>query len=46
MKKCIFKMSFIYYYFELSGWGEWKVVIVFWMVGLIIGLIGLWIGVY
>ncbi|MDU6734135.1 MAG: hypothetical protein E6462_10875, partial [Staphylococcus epidermidis] len=26
--------------------GEWKVVTVFWTVGLITGLIGLWIGVH
>ncbi|XXS42046.1 hypothetical protein ACSE35_01840, partial [Staphylococcus aureus] len=31
---------------ELIGWSEWKVVTVFWAVGLISGLIGLWIGVH
>lgn len=45
-KKRIFKMSPIHHHFELSGWGEWKVVTVFWTVGLISGLIGLWIGVH
>ena len=45
-KKRIFKMSPIHHHFELSGWGEWKVVTVFWTVGLITGLIGLWIGVH
>lgn len=28
-KKRIFKMSPIHHHFELSGWGEWKVVTVF-----------------
>lgn len=36
-------MSPIHHHFELSGWGEWKVVTVFWTAGLISGLIGLWI---
>lgn len=34
-QKRIFKMSPIHHHFELSGWSEWKVVIVFWSVGLI-----------
>ncbi|ANU19725.1 phospho-N-acetylmuramoyl-pentapeptide-transferase [Planococcus plakortidis] len=34
-KKRIFKMSPIHHHFELSGWSEWKVVTVFWGVGLI-----------
>ena len=37
-------MTPIHHHFELSGWSEWKVVSVFWLVGLISGLIGLWIG--
>ncbi|MBP0500857.1 phospho-N-acetylmuramoyl-pentapeptide-transferase, partial [Mycobacterium tuberculosis] len=45
-KKRIFKMSPIHHHFELSGGGEWKVVTVFWAVGLSTGLIGLWIGVH
>ncbi len=43
--KRIFKMSPLHHHFELVGWSEWKVVTVFWSVGLITGLIGLWIGV-
>ena len=46
LQKRIFKMSPIHHHFELSGWGEWKVVTVFWTAGLISGLIGLWIGVH
>ncbi|KFE42948.1 phospho-N-acetylmuramoyl-pentapeptide-transferase [Staphylococcus agnetis] len=43
--KRVFKMSPLHHHFELVGWSEWKVVGVFWTVGLISGLIGLWIGV-
>lgn len=39
--KRIFKMSPIHHHFELSGWSERKVVFVFWLVGLISGIIGL-----
>ena len=45
-KKRIFKMSPLHHHFELCGWSEWKVVTVFWTVGIITGLIGLWIGVH
>lgn len=38
-KKRIFKMSPIHHHFELSGWSEWKVVLVFWSTGLIMALI-------
>lgn len=34
-KKRIFKMSPLHHHFEMSGWSEWKVVTVFWAVGLI-----------
>lgn len=38
-KKRIFKMSPIHHHFELSGWSEWKVVLIFWSTGLIVALI-------
>ena len=38
-KKRIFKMSPIHHHFELSGWSEWKVVVVFWSTGLVVALI-------
>ncbi|MGI2327293.1 phospho-N-acetylmuramoyl-pentapeptide-transferase [Planococcus sp. YIM B11945] len=38
-KKRIFKMSPIHHHFELVGWSEWKVVTVFWLVGLVAALI-------
>lgn len=43
--KRIFKMTPIHHHFELIGWSEWKIAIVFWSVGLLFGLIGIWLGV-
>lgn len=37
--KRVFKMSPIHHHFELSGWSEWKVVIVFWGVALLAALV-------
>lgn len=37
--KRIFKMTPIHHHFEMLGWSEWKVDIVFWLVGLIGSLI-------
>ncbi|WWY81121.1 phospho-N-acetylmuramoyl-pentapeptide-transferase [Pediococcus pentosaceus] len=37
----IFKMSPIHHHFEMLGWSEWKVDIVFWIVGLIGSIITL-----
>ena len=28
-------MTPIHHHFELSGWSEWQIVLVFWLVGLI-----------
>ncbi len=39
--KRVFRMSPIHHHFELGGWKEIKVVFVFWTVGLIAGIIGL-----
>lgn len=39
-KKRVFKMSPIHHHFELSGWSEWKVVSVFWGVGVLLAIIG------
>ncbi len=43
--KRIFKMSPIHHHFELSGWSEWKVVTIFWTVGLIFAALGIYIEV-
>lgn len=39
--KRIFRMSPLHHHFELGGWSELKVVFVFWTVGLICGVLGL-----
>ncbi|MBM7578411.1 phospho-N-acetylmuramoyl-pentapeptide-transferase [Jeotgalibacillus terrae] len=44
--KRVFKMSPLHHHFELTGWSEWKVVTVFWTVGLAAGVMGVLIGVY
>jgi len=38
--KRIFRMSPIHHHFELGGWGEWKVVLVFWAAALICAVLG------
>jgi phospho-N-acetylmuramoyl-pentapeptide-transferase len=37
--KRVFKMSPIHHHFELSGWSEWKIVIVFWGVAFLAAVI-------
>lgn len=37
--KRVFKMSPIHHHFELSGWSEWKIVIVFWGIALLAAVI-------
>ncbi|SHH64505.1 phospho-N-acetylmuramoyl-pentapeptide-transferase [Desulfosporosinus lacus] len=39
--KRIFRMSPLHHHFELVGWSEWKVVIVFWSVALICAIMGI-----
>lgn len=41
--KRVFKMSPIHHHFELCGWSEWRVVITFWLVGIVLAGLGLWI---
>lgn len=41
--KRVFKMSPIHHHFELVGWSEWRVVITFWAVGLILAGFGLFL---
>ncbi|UOB21315.1 phospho-N-acetylmuramoyl-pentapeptide-transferase [Macrococcus armenti] len=43
--KRIFKMSPLHHHFEMVGWSEWKIVTVFWIVGIITGVIGIYLGV-
>ncbi len=42
--KRIFKMSPIHHHFELSGWSEWKIVVIFWGWGLFMVLISYLLG--
>lgn len=37
--KRIFRMTPIHHHFELGGWKEWRVVLTFWAVGLLAGLV-------
>ncbi|PRY83958.1 phospho-N-acetylmuramoyl-pentapeptide-transferase [Alkalibacterium olivapovliticus] len=39
--KRIFKMSPIHHHFEMSGWGEWKIVIIFSAITLIMSVVAL-----
>lgn len=39
--KRVFRMSPLHHHFELVGWSEWKVVIVFWSVGLVCAVLGI-----
>lgn len=41
--KRVFKMSPIHHHFELVGWSEWRVVIAFWIAGLLFAVLGLYI---
>lgn len=40
-KKRVFKMAPIHHHFELSGWPEQKVVARFWIIGIILAILGL-----
>jgi len=39
--KRVFRMSPLHHHFELGGWSEWRVVIVFWFVALICAVMGI-----
>jgi phospho-N-acetylmuramoyl-pentapeptide-transferase len=38
----VFLMSPLHHHFELAGWSESKVVRVFWLLGVLFGILGLW----
>ncbi|HZJ76417.1 MAG TPA: phospho-N-acetylmuramoyl-pentapeptide-transferase [Oscillospiraceae bacterium] len=40
-KKRIFKMSPLHHHYELSGWAETKVVVVFWIITVVLCLVGI-----
>lgn len=41
--KRVFRMSPLHHHFELGGWPETRVVYVFWTVGWLLGLLGVWL---
>lgn len=44
--KRIFKMSPLHHHYELSGWSEWRVVVTFWLVGMVFAVIGIYLEVW
>ncbi|WP_027963104.1 phospho-N-acetylmuramoyl-pentapeptide-transferase [Halalkalibacillus halophilus] len=44
--KRVFKMSPLHHHYELIGWSEWRVVITFWLVGIICAGLGIYIEVW
>ncbi|PRO65316.1 phospho-N-acetylmuramoyl-pentapeptide-transferase [Alkalicoccus urumqiensis] len=44
-KRRVFKMSPLHHHFELSGWSEWRVVLTFWSVGIVLAFVGVWLEV-
>ena len=45
-KRKVFLMTPIHHHFERLGWGEWDIVKLFWIVGLLLALIALIYGVW
>ncbi|AFM42641.1 Phospho-N-acetylmuramoyl-pentapeptide-transferase [Desulfosporosinus acidiphilus SJ4] len=39
--KRVFRMSPLHHHFELEGWSEWKVVLVFWTAALVCAILGI-----
>lgn len=44
--KRVFKMSPLHHHYELSGWSEWRVVVTFWLVGILFATVGIYIEVW
>ncbi|WP_027414491.1 phospho-N-acetylmuramoyl-pentapeptide-transferase [Aneurinibacillus terranovensis] len=44
-KKRVFRMSPIHHHYELGGWSEWRVVVTFWLAGLVCAGLGVYIEV-
>ncbi|MGC5325611.1 phospho-N-acetylmuramoyl-pentapeptide-transferase [Brevibacillus sp. SYSU BS000544] len=43
--KRIFRMSPLHHHFELTGWSEWRVVVTFWLVGMVLAGLGVYLEV-
>jgi phospho-N-acetylmuramoyl-pentapeptide-transferase len=44
--KRVFKMSPLHHHYELVGWSEWRVVVTFWTIGLVLAVLGIYIEVW
>lgn len=44
--KRVFKMSPLHHHYELSGWSEWRVVVTFWLVGMLFAVLGIYLEVW
>ena len=44
--KRVFKMSPLHHHYELSGWSEWRVVVTFWLVGMVFAILGIYLEVW
>lgn len=44
--KRVFKMSPLHHHYELSGWSEWRVVVTFWLVGILFAIVGIYLEVW
>ncbi|PKR78537.1 phospho-N-acetylmuramoyl-pentapeptide-transferase [Halalkalibacillus sediminis] len=44
--KRIFKMSPLHHHYELVGWSEWRVVVTFWLVGILCAAFGIYLEVW
>ncbi|WNB90488.1 phospho-N-acetylmuramoyl-pentapeptide-transferase [Bacillus sp. NEB1478] len=44
--KRVFKMSPLHHHYELSGWSEWRIVVTFWLVGLVFAALGIYLEVW
>ncbi|MFC4320275.1 phospho-N-acetylmuramoyl-pentapeptide-transferase [Litchfieldia salsa] len=42
----VFKMSPLHHHYELVGWNEWRIVVTFWSVGLLLAILGIYIEVW
>jgi phospho-N-acetylmuramoyl-pentapeptide-transferase len=40
-KKRVFRMAPIHHHFELKGWAEPKIIVRFWIIGIILGLVAI-----
>lgn len=42
----VFKMSPLHHHYELVGWSEWRIVVTFWLVGIIFAVAGIYLEVW